>query len=405
MVKKGDVKSVALAYSGGLDTSIIIPWLKEHYDGCQVHTTCGDVGQGDDELAGLEEKARASGAASCRIVDCRREFLEEVVWPCVMSRAVYERRYLLGTSMARPILARAQVDYALEVGADSLCHGCTGKGNDQVRFELAYQALAPDLTVIAPWRDWEIRSREEALAYANERGIPVTATREKLYSRDRNLWHISHEGGDIEDPGNAPPDDAWMLTADPKQAPDQPATVRVGFERGVPISIDGAALDAAALLTRLNETAAPHGVGRINVLENRLVGMKSRGLYETPGGTVLYEAISGLQALVLDRDTLHTLETLAHRFAELVYNGKWFCPEREALEAFFRKANEHVTGEVTVELYKGSATALAATSPFTLFRDDLATFGDSSYRQKDAEGFIRLYGLPLRVAAERRTDS
>jgi argininosuccinate synthase len=322
-----------------------------------------------------------------------------------MSRAVYERRYLLGTSMARPILARAQVDYALEVGADSLCHGCTGKGNDQVRFELAYQALAPDLTVIAPWRDWEIRSREEALAYANERGIPVTATREKLYSRDRNLWHISHEGGDIEDPGNAPPDDAWMLTADPKQAPDQPATVRVGFERGVPISIDGAALDAAALLTRLNETAAPHGVGRINVLENRLVGMKSRGLYETPGGTVLYEAISGLQALVLDRDTLHTLETLAHRFAELVYNGKWFCPEREALEAFFRKANEHVTGEVTVELYKGSATALAATSPFTLFRDDLATFGDSSYRQKDAEGFIRLYGLPLRVAAERRTDS
>ena len=395
------VQRVVLAYSGGLDTSIIIPWLKEHYDGCEVHAVAGDVGQGSDELEGLEEKALASGAASCKVADCRSEFLEEVVWPCLMAGAVYERRYLLGTSMARPILARAQVDYAREVGADALCHGCTGKGNDQVRFELTYLALAPELEIIAPWREWEIKSREDALDYAAERNIHVTATREKIYSRDRNLWHISHEGGAIEDPGNEPVDDAWMLTVDPKQAPDQGRKVKVGFEQGAPVSLDGERLDPITLVERLNDVAGKHGVGRINMLENRLVGMKSRGLYETPGGTVLYEAIAALQALVLERDLMHLLEQLSHRYADLVYYGKWFCPEREALEAFVRKANEHTSGEVTVELFKGRAEAIAATSPHTLFREDLATFGEGgTYQQSDAAGFIRLYGLPIRVAAE-----
>ena len=400
------VRSVCLAYSGGLDTSIIIPWLKEHYDGCEVHAVAGDVGQGAEELEGLEEKALASGAASCKVVDCRAAFLEEVVWPCLMAGAVYERRYLLGTSMARPVLARAQIDYAREVGADAVAHGCTGKGNDQVRFELAYLALAPELLVIAPWRMWDIESREDAIDYANERKIPITASREKIYSRDRNLWHISHEGGAIEDPGHEPIEDAWMLTVDPKKAPDEGERVTVRFEKGVPTHVDGQALGSVALVEKLNEVAARHGVGRVNILENRLVGMKSRGLYETPGGTVLYEAINHLQALVLDRDTLHTSEQLGLRFAELCYYGKWFCPEREALQAFFEKANEVATGEVTVELYKGQATALTATSPFSLYREDLATFGaGGSYRQRDAEGFIRLYSLGLNVAAQVRRDN
>ena len=399
------VQKVVLAYSGGLDTSIIIPWLKEHYEGCEVHAVAGDVGQGAGELEGLEEKAEASGAASCRIADCRAPFLEEVVWPCLMAGSVYEKRYLLGTSMARPVLARAQVEYAQEIGADALAHGCTGKGNDQVRFELCYMTLAPEMDIIAPWRDWDIQSREDALTYAEERGIPVTATRTKLYSRDRNIWHISHEGGAIEDPGIAPPDDAWMLTVDPKLAPDDAERVTLGFREGIPVSVNGNAMDPVALVEKLNEIAGRHGVGRINMLENRLVGMKSRGLYETPGGTVLYEAMTALQALVLDRDTARTLESLAVRFTDLVYYGKWFCPEREALEAFILTANRPCTGEVEVELYKGSATALATRSPHSLFREDLATFGEGgSYRQKDAEGFVRLYGLPLRVAAQVARD-
>ncbi|MCA8971093.1 MAG: argininosuccinate synthase, partial [Planctomycetes bacterium] len=393
-------------YSGGLDTSIIIPWLKERYPGSEVHALAGDVGQGGDELLGLEDKAAASGAASCRIADCKREFVEEVIWPCLMAGAIYERRYLLGTSMARPILARAQVDYAREVGADAVCHGCTGKGNDQVRFELAYMALAPDLEIIAPWREWDIKSREDAIDYAAARNIPLTVTKEKIYSRDRNLWHVSHEGGRIEDPANPPAEDAWMWTVDPKRAPDEAESVTVRFENGQPVGIGNETLDPVTLIERLNEIAARHGVGRITILENRLVGMKSRGQYETPGGTVLYEAMSALQALVLERDLMHLHDTLAHRFAELVYNGKWFTPEREALEEFFRKANERTTGTATVELFKGRATASCATSPFALFREDLATFGESqTYSQSDAGGFIRLYGLPTRVAAAVRRDA
>ena len=397
------IQRIVLAYSGGLDTSIIIPWLRERYEGCEVHALAGDVGQGDDELMGLEEKAKASGAASCRITDLKLPFLEEMVWPCLMARAVYEGRYLLGTSMARPILARAQVDYAKEIGADALAHGCTGKGNDQVRFELGYMALAPDLQIIAPWRVWDITSREQALAYAQAKGIPVTATRETLYSRDRNLWHISHEGGLIEDPSAEPPKNAWMLSVDPKEAPDVAAKVEIEFRAGCPVAVDGKELAAVLLLESLNELGGKHGVGRINIVENRLVGMKSRGLYETPGGTILHEAIAALHALVLDRDSAHTMERLSHRFAELVYDGKWFCPEREALEAFFRKTNERTNGKVLVELYKGRAQALAASSPDSLYREDLATFGEGgTYRQQDAEGFIRLFGLPLKVAARAR---
>lgn len=398
------VKSVVLAYSGGLDTSIIIPWLKEQYgEDLQVHALAGDVGQGDAELEGLEEKAARSGAASCKIADCRQDFVEEVIWPCLMAGAIYERKYLLGTSMARPVLARAQVDYAREVGADAVCHGCTGKGNDQVRFELAYLALAPELEIIAPWRRWDIRSREDAIDYAEQRKIPLAVTKEKIYSRDRNLWHISHEGGAIEDPANPPVEDAWMWTCDPKQAPDEAELVEIGFEHGIPVTIDGERMDGVALIEELNTRASRHGVGRATILENRLVGMKSRGQYETPGGTVLYEALTVLQSLVLERDLMHLHDTLAHRLAELVYNGKWFSPEREAIEAFYRKANENTTGTVKVELYKGSANGLCATSDYALYSEDLATFGESKgYAQIDAEGFIRLFGLPARVAAEVR---
>ncbi|MFQ5504735.1 MAG: argininosuccinate synthase [Planctomycetota bacterium] len=397
------VQRIVLAYSGGLDTSIIIPWLRERYPGSEVHAVCGDVGQGEEELEGLEDKARASGAASCRIVDLKREFLTEVVWPCLIACAVYERRYLLGTAMARPILARAQVDYALELGADALAHGCTGKGNDQVRFELAWQALAPEIEILAPWRVWDIRSREDALAYAARHGIQVSASREQLYSRDRNLWHMSHEGGAIEDPAKPPPEDAWLLTDSPLEAPGTPLRVELGFERGCPVSLNGKRMDAVPLLIELNALGGEHGVGRVVLVENRLVGMKSRGLYETPGGTILMEAIRSLQELVLDRDTAHTLDGLSHRFSEIVYYGKWFSPEREALQACFAKANERTTGTATVELHKGKASALAASSPFSLHDEDLATFGEGgAYRQSDAEGFIRLYGLPTRVAAKAR---
>ncbi len=399
------VKKVVLAYSGGLDTSIIIPWLKERY-GCEVHCLAGDVGQGAGELEGLEEKALATGASSCRIADLRREFLEEVVWPCLMAGAVYERRYLLGTAMARPILGRAQVRYAREIGADALAHGCTGKGNDQVRFELAYRALAPELEVLAPWRRWEIRSREDAIDYAEARGIRVSASKTKIYSRDRNLWHVSHEGGAIEDPGNPPPEDAWMLTVDPAEAPDEPRDLEITFEGGQPTALDGRERDPVSLLEDLNECGGAHGVGRTDIVENRLVGMKSRGLYETPGGTILFEALRALQSLVLDRDTLHTMERLALRFAEICYFGQWFGPEREALQAFFEKANEVCTGKVEIRLFKGRADARRIESPNSLYREDLATFGEGgSYRQEDSEGFVRLFGLPLEVAGAVRRAS
>jgi argininosuccinate synthase len=393
-------KKIVLAYSGGLDTSIIVPWLKEHHD-CEVHAYCGDIGQGADELRGLEEKARRSGAVSCRVDDLRRQWLTDYVWPCVRAMAVYEGRYLLGTSMARPILAKGQVDYAKAIGADAVAHGCTGKGNDQVRFELAYQALAPDLEVIAPWRHWDIRSREDALDYADARGIEVTASRTKIYSRDRNLWHISHEGGALESPGNAPPDDVWVLTTDPLKAPDRPLELTLGFVAGVPVSVNGEALAPELLLARLNELGAAHGIGRVDICENRLVGMKSRGVYETPGGTIVLEAARTLRALTMERDTMRLCEKLMPDYCDLVYTGRWFHPARRAMDALFADATQHVTGSVRVRLFKGTATALSATSEQSLFAEDLATFGHSArFDHADSYGFVKLYGLPGAVAAK-----
>ncbi|MDG1985029.1 MAG: argininosuccinate synthase [Planctomycetota bacterium] len=391
-------KKVVLAYSGGLDTSIIIPWLKER--GWEVHCLAGDVGQGAEELVGLEEKAAATGAASCKVADLREAFVTETIWPALRALAVYEGRYLLGTSLARPILARAQVEYAKEVGATAVAHGCTGKGNDQVRFEVGYRAFDPSLEVIAPWRTWDITSREEAIDYANAAGIPITATKKKIYSRDRNLWHISHEGGAIEDVGAPPPDDAWTWTVDPRQAPDAPARVTLSFESGVPVAIDGQATGPVAMIEQLNDLGAVHGVGRVDIIENRLVGMKSRGLYETPGGTILFEALRTLRSLCVERDTLDLCERVAPEYARTVYNGLWFHPKREAMDALFANAMEPCTGDVTVELYKGRATAVATSSDRSLYRDDLASFkmGDG-YEPQDSEGFVRLFGLPGTVAA------
>jgi argininosuccinate synthase len=392
-------KKIVLAYSGGLDTSIIVPWLKENYD-CEVHAYCGDIGQGDDELRGLEDKAKRSGAVSCRVDDLRREWLTDYVWPCVRAMTVYEGRYLLGTSMARPILAKGQVEYAKAIGADAVAHGCTGKGNDQVRFELAYQALGPELEVIAPWRHWNIRSREDALDYADQRSIQVTASRTKIYSRDKNLWHISHEGGALESPANPPPDDVWMLTVDPQRAPDQPLELTLGFRAGAPIALNGEELPPEQLLARLNELGGKHGIGRVDICENRLVGMKSRGVYETPGGTIVFEAARTLRALTMERDTMRLCERLMPDYADLVYTGRWFHPTRVALDALFAQATKHVTGNVRVRLWKGTATALSATSPHSLYSEDLATFGQSArFDHADSYGFVKLYGLPGAVAA------
>ena len=364
-----------------------------------MHCLAGDVGQGADELTGLEEKAAATGAASCRVADLRSAFVEETLWPALRALAIYEGRYLLGTSLARPVLARAQVEYAQELGAVALAHGCTGKGNDQVRFELVYQAFAPEMEILAPWRSWGIKSREDAIDYAEARNIPIVASRTKIYSRDRNLWHISHEGGAIEDPANTPPEDAWMLTVDPREAPDEGAQVRVGFRAGIPVSVDGQEFAPVQLVERLNELAAAHGVGRVDIVENRLVGMKSRGLYETPGGTVLYEALRSLRALCLERETAHLAERLAPEYARLVYYGQWFHPARESLDAFFAQAMAPCTGEVTVELHKGRATSLCATSSHSLYKEDLASFTmGAGFRPEDSEGFVRLFGLPGAVA-------
>ena len=387
-------KKVVLAYSGGLDTSAIMPWLKETYD-CEVVAYVGDVGQGASELEGIEEKAVASGASECHVIDLRREFIESYVYPMMMSGAVYEGRYLLGTSIARPILAKAQVEVARKTGADAVAHGCTGKGNDQVRFESTFAALAPDLEVIAPWRVWSMRSREDLLQYLEERNIPCATSRTKIYSRDRNLLHISHEGGALEDPWNAPPDDVWMLSVSPEEAPDKPVDVQLGFEHGRCRTLNGTALPPEELLAQLNEVAGQHGVGRIDIVENRLVGMKSRGVYETPGGTVIMEALRALEELTLDRETLHHREHLALRFAELVYNGQWFTPLRKAISASIDSIAEPLTGDVVVRLYKGSATAVQRRSPHSLYAEDFATFGeDEVYDQKDAGGFIRLFSLP-----------
>ncbi|MSV29431.1 MAG: argininosuccinate synthase [Bryobacterales bacterium] len=392
-------KKVALAYSGGLDTSIIIPWLKENYQ-CEVVAVCGDIGQGIDELAGLEDKALRTGASECHIADMREEFVSEYLWRMVRAGGVYEHKYLLGTSIARPLLAKRQVEVALATGCDALSHGCTGKGNDQVRFELTYKALAPQLPVIAPWREWNIVSREDAIDYAAARNIPISASTTKIYSRDRNIWHISHEGGELEDPANAAPDGIWMLTRSPKEAPDTPGRVTIGFEHGNPASVNGETLAGVPLLESLNRIGAEHGIGRIDLVENRFVGMKSRGCYETPGGTLIMAAHRELEALTLDKSTLHYKQRLALDYAEMVYNGLWFTPLREALDAFFEATSEPVTGEVTLELYKGNIDPVSRKSPNSLYSLDIASFTmGASYDQKDAFGFINLIGLPIKVRA------
>ena len=392
-------KKVALAYSGGLDTSVIIPWLKENYH-CAVVAVCGDIGQGEDELKGLEEKARKTGASEVYVEDMREEFVRDYLWKLVRAGAVYEHKYLLGTSIARPLLARKQVEVALKTGCDALAHGCTGKGNDQVRFELTYKALAPQLAVIAPWREWHIRSREDALEYAARHNVPVSATTTKIYSRDRNLWHISHEGGALEDPANAAPEDVWMLTRSPKDAPDTPGEVAIGFEQGVPVSVNGKHASPAQLVERLNVIGGEHGIGRIDLVENRFVGMKSRGCYETPGGTLITAAHRELEALVLDRNLLHYKQRLALDYAELVYNGFWFTPLREALDAFFESAGRATTGEVRLRMYKGTLEPVSRRSPNSLYSLDIASFTmGASYDQRDAQGFINLVGLPIRVRA------
>ncbi|MCX7680350.1 MAG: argininosuccinate synthase [Anaerolineae bacterium] len=396
---EGKVNKVVLAYSGGLDTSVILHWLKERY-GCEVVTFTANLGQGDEELEGLEEKALASGASKAYIVDLREEFLTEYAFPTMQAGAIYERLYLLGTSFARPVTAKHLVRIAELENADAVAHGCTGKGNDQVRFELTVKALNPFLKVIAPWREWDIRSREDALAYARAHNIPVPVTEKSIYSRDRNLWHISHEGGLLEDPWVEPAEDMFKITVAPEAAPNEPLYLVVDFERGVPVALDGQPMGPVELLTRLNELGGAHGVGRVDLVENRLVGMKSRGVYETPGGTILYTAHQGLESICLDRETLHYKELVAHRFAELVYYGLWFTPLREALSAFVAKTQERVTGSVRVKLYKGSCTVVGRKSPFSLYREDLATFGkDDVYDQSDAQGFINLFGLPLKVKA------
>lgn len=394
------IKTIALAYSGGLDTSIIVPWLKERYD-ARVICVAADIGQGD-ELEGVRAKAIASGADECYVEDLRREFVENFVWPTLRAGAIYGRKYLLGTSMGRPLIARRQVEVAKKVGADALAHGCTGKGNDQVRFELTYAAFAPELPIIAPWREWDIRSREDAIAYAEQHGIPVTATREKIYSRDRNIWHISHEGGVLENPDAAPPSDLFMLSADPTKAPDKPEEILIGFEAGTPVSVNGKKMESVALLTALNEIGGRHGVGRIDIVEDRLVGMKSRGVYETPGGTLLYVAHSELEQMVLDRRTLAAKDEIAPHYADIVYEGRWWSTEREAYDAFVNVTQQRITGEVRLRLFKGSIAPIGRKSRYALYDERFVTFGeDDVYQQSDAAGFIRLYGLPTRVRALR----
>jgi argininosuccinate synthase len=393
-------QTIVLAYSGGLDTSIIVPWLKENYD-ARIVCVAGDIGQGD-ELEGVREKALASGADECFIEDLRHEFVTEFIWPTLRAGAVYGRKYLLGTSMGRPLLAKRQVEVARRIGADSLAHGCTGKGNDQVRFELTYAAFAPDLPVIAPWREWDIRSREDAIAYAKKHNVPVTASREKIYSRDRNIWHISHEGGILEDPAQPPPADLFMLTISPEAAPDEPENVTIGFTQGTPVAINGTFLDPVAILTALNKIGGRHGVGRIDLVEDRLVGMKSRGVYETPGGTLLYIAHSELEQLILDRRTLSAKDSIAPRYADLVYEGRWWTTEREAYDAFVNVTQERITGGVTLRLYKGTVSVVSRASEYALYDERFVTFGeDDVYQQSDAGGFIRLYSLPSRVRALR----
>ena len=394
-----EIKKVVLAYSGGLDTSVIIPWLKENYNGCEVIAMCADIGQGD-ELDIVREKAIASGASKIYVEDLVKPFLEEYVWPTLKAGAVYEGKYLLGTSFARPLIAKAMVAIAEKEGADAIAHGATGKGNDQVRFELTVKALAPHLKIIAPWRLWDIRSREDAIDYAEKHNVPVPVTKKRPYSMDRNIWHLSHEGADLEFPSNEPPMDLYMVTNHPEQAPDEAEYLELGFEKGIPVSVNGEKLDSVALVTKLNAIGAKHGIGIADIVENRLVGMKSRGVYETPGGAILYYAHRELEYLTLDRATLHFKAQTAIRYGELVYDGMWYSPLREALDAFVDSTQQTVTGTVRMKLYKGNILSAGSKSPYSLYHEGFVTFGrDEVYNQADAEGFINLFGLPLKVRA------
>ncbi len=397
---KEKVKKVVLAYSGGLDTSVIIPWLKENYNNCEVVAVAGDVGQGD-ELEGLEEKARQTGASKLYIADLKDEYVNEFIIPTMKAGAVYEE-YLLGTSHARPCIARSLVEIAKKEGADAIAHGCTGKGNDQVRFELAVKHFAPDMPIIAPWREWSIKSREEEIDYAEAHHIPLRISRETNYSKDKNLWHLSHEGLDLEDTGNEPQYEKpgfLEMGVSPLQAPDTPTYITLEFEQGVPTALDGEKMSPRNIITKLNEIGGANGIGILDIVENRLVGMKCRGVYETPGGTILYKAHKVLESICLDKMTAHEKEKLSITFAELVYNGQWYSPLREALSAFVDKTQERVTGKVRLKLYKGNMINAGVWSPYSLYSEKIATFGESDYNQKDAEGFITLYGLPTKVQA------
>jgi len=396
---KKQINKAVLAYSGGLDTSVIVPWLKETY-GCEVVTVTADLGQGVGETAGLEAKALASGASKAIILDLQQEFLDEYAFPTLQAGAVYEGLYLLGTSTARPLIAKKLVEIAHQEGADAIAHGCTGKGNDQVRFELGIKAHDPTLKIIAPWREWAIESRDDAVAYAKAHGVPIMSEAESVYSRDANIWHMSHEGGILEDPWAEPEESMFCLSSSPEAAPDAPQQVEIDFEGGVPVGLNGVPMSSVELLSTLNKIAGTHGVGRADLVENRLVGMKSRGVYETPGATVLYAALQGLESLCLDRETLHYKLLVAQKMAELVYYGLWFTPLHDALQAFVIEATKPVTGTVRVKLYKGTATVVGRKSPHSLYREDFATFGaDDVYDQSDAKGFINLFGLPLTVQA------
>ncbi len=401
-MNKKDIKKVVLAYSGGLDTSIIIPWLKENYNNCEVIAVAGNVGQAD-ELDGLEEKAIKTGASKLIVADLVDEMVDDVIIPSIKMGAKYET-YLLGTAFARPIIGKRLAEIAIEEGADAICHGCTGKGNDQVRFELAIKRFAPDMAIIAPWREWDIKSRDEEIDYAEAHNVPLKISRETNYSKDKNLWHLSHEGLDLEDPANEPDYDKpgfLEMGISPFQAPDAPTYVTIDFEAGAPVALGGEKMKASAIIAELNKLGGANGIGIIDIVENRLVGMKDRGVYETPGGTILYFAHEQLEMLTLDKDTLHLKQKLAIDFADLIYNGKWFSPVREALSAFADESNKYVTGTVKLKLYKGNIIPAGMTSPYTLYSENLATFDESDYDQKDAQGFINLWGLPTKVQALR----
>ncbi|MBN2104893.1 argininosuccinate synthase [bacterium] len=398
-----DIKKVVLAYSGGLDTSIIIPWLKENY-GCEVIAVTGHVGQ-DSELPGLEEKALASGASKIYIEDLREEFIRDYIFPTLKAGAMYEGRYLLGSALSRPLLAKRQVEIAEKEGADAVSHGCTGKGNDQVRFELTYKAMNPKLKVISPWREWNIKSREDAIAYAQKHHIPISQSKEKIYSNDANLWHRSSEGGSLEDPWKEPPKNVFEYITIPEEAPDKPEYMEIQFEKGIPVSIDGNPMPVIDLMVSLNKRAARHGIGVVDMVENRLVGIKSRGVYETPGGTLLYIAHREIESLVLEAGILHFKQSVSVQYAELIYYGQWFSQLKKSLDAFVESTQHQVTGTVRIKMYKGQAIAVGRKSPYSLYREDYATFGaDDVYDQKDAEGFINCFGLPLKVRAMLNLD-